>query len=123
MTPFGQRLRELREERQLKQADMAESLGLSAAYISALEHGHRGKPSRELVHQICSYFGLIWEEADQLQQLAECSHPKISVNTAGMHPLATECANLLASDIAGKSDHQLAELRDFLLQQRQETIT
>lgn len=120
MTPFGQRLRELREEHQIKQADMAESLGLSAAYISALEHGHRGKPSRELVHQICAFFGLIWEDADHLQQLAATSHPKISVNTAGMNPLATECANLLASDIAGKSDKQLEELRDFLIAQRQD---
>ena len=44
MTPFGQRLRELRRQRGIAQKDMAAALGVSAAYLSALEHGHRGQP-------------------------------------------------------------------------------
>src|SRR6202012_2574931 len=38
MTPFGERLRELRAQRGLSQTQMAADLGLSAAYLSALEH-------------------------------------------------------------------------------------
>ena len=44
MTPFGWRLRELRRGQGKRLKDMAASLGVSAAYLSALEHGHRGRP-------------------------------------------------------------------------------
>lgn len=120
MTPFGEELRRLRRENNVKQADLAHAIGLSAAYMSALEHGKRGKPSRELVHQICSYFGLIWEDADKLQQLADRSHPKVTVNTAGLDARATECANLLAETIGGKTPQQLEELHMVLLRQKLE---
>ena len=43
MTPFGKRLRTLREERGILLKDMAADLGVSATYLSALEHGRRSK--------------------------------------------------------------------------------
>ena len=43
MTPFGQKLRDLRRERNISQKEMAGALGVSAAYLSALEHGHRDR--------------------------------------------------------------------------------
>ena len=47
MTPFGQRMRELRAERGLTQQQQAEQLGVSKAYISALETGNgAGHPLR-----------------------------------------------------------------------------
>lgn len=55
MTPFGLRLRLLREARGITQAELATALHVSAAYLSALEHGHRGRPSAGLVHQVNEY--------------------------------------------------------------------
>jgi len=52
MTPFGEKLRTLRRQRGLSLKRMAEDLHLSSAYLSALEHGHRGRPSPGLVMQI-----------------------------------------------------------------------
>ena len=46
MTPFGERVRRLRRERGLLLKDMAAHLGVSSAYLSALERGERGKPGR-----------------------------------------------------------------------------
>ena len=63
MTPFGRRMRELRAERGLTQQQQAEQLGVSKAYISALEIGNRGKPSVPFVDQICAWLGLIWDDA------------------------------------------------------------
>lgn len=99
MTPFGEKLRTLRAEREIQLKDMAASLGVSAAYLSALEHGHRGKPNRRFVHQVCQYFGIIWDEAEALQALADRSHPRVVVDTAGLPARATELANLLAEKI------------------------
>ena len=45
MTPFGRKLREMRRARGATLSEMAEALGVSAAYLSALEHGRRPKPT------------------------------------------------------------------------------
>ncbi|HVG80935.1 MAG TPA: helix-turn-helix domain-containing protein [Methylomirabilota bacterium] len=99
MTPFGARLRELRQARNIQLKDMARGLGVSAAYLSALEHGHRGRPNRTFVHRICAYLNIIWDEAEELLALAQLSHPRITVDTAGLSPEATELANRLAERI------------------------
>jgi len=99
MTPFGKKVREHRRAKGLTLKQMAADLGVSAAYFSALEHGHRGRPSSGLVAQIAGYFTLMWDEAEEIKELAALSHPKITVNTAGLNPKATELANLLADNI------------------------
>jgi transcriptional regulator with XRE-family HTH domain len=115
MTPFGEKIRQLRQGRGMAQKEMAASLGVSSAYLSALEHGHRGRPAVGLVMQICALFGLIWDEAEELKRLAVLSHPRIVVDTAGLSPKATELANLLAENISELDeetlDWVLAEIR------------
>ncbi|MEE9318773.1 MAG: helix-turn-helix domain-containing protein [Rhodospirillales bacterium] len=99
MTPFGTKIREYRAEKGISLKKMAEDLGVSSAYFSALEHGHRGQPGSGLIQQICGYFGLMWDEAEELKCLGELSHPRVVVDTAGLSPTATELANLLAKAI------------------------
>lgn len=99
MTPFGQKIRALRERHGVNLQDMAAALGVSTSYLSALEHGRRGRPSRIRVHEICQYFNLVWDDADELQRLARISHPRVTVDTSGLTPDATELANELANRI------------------------
>ena len=110
MTPFGQRLREIRAQRGLALKEMAAGLQVSAAYLSAMEHGHRGKPSRRFVHRVCQYLGVIWDEAEELQGLADISHPRVVVDTAGMNPAATELANRLAASIGSMKPKDIEAL-------------
>ena len=115
MTPFGTRVRELRKARGITLKQMADDLGVSSAYFSALEHGHRGRPGSGLVQQVCGYFDLMWDDAEELRRLAELSHPRIVVDTAGLSPKATELANTLAETIKDLDeetiDWVLAEIR------------
>ena len=76
-------------------------LGVSAAYLSALEHGRRGAPGSGLVHQVCEIFGLIWDEADELARLARLSRPRVRVNTGGLTPEQTALANRLVAERSG----------------------
>ena len=99
MTPFGEKIREYRKKKKISLKSMAADLGVSSAYFSALEHGWRGKPGSGLVQQLCGYFGLIWDEAESLKRLAELSHPKKTINTAGLSSKATLLANLLSEKI------------------------
>jgi transcriptional regulator with XRE-family HTH domain len=108
MTPFGEKVRALREARGITMKQMAADLKVSAAYLSALEHGHRGKPSWWLVQRICDYFQIIWDEAEELSKLAKLSHPRAVIGTAGLSPKATELANRLARDI-GKLDDAMID--------------
>lgn len=99
MTPFGARVRELRAAKAIQLKDMAQDLQVSSAYLSALEHGKRGRPGPGFVMQIANYFGLIWDEVDDLKRLAQLSHPRIAVDTGGLTPKATLLANLIAGHI------------------------
>jgi len=110
MTPFGARLRELRAARGVTLSRMAADLGLSPAYLSALEHGRRSRPTPGLVRQICTYFDLIWDDADVLTALARRSRPKVTIDTGGLSPRATELANLLAERIGRLTEPDLAAL-------------
>lgn len=110
MTPFGAKVRELRKKRGITQADMAAALAVSSAYLSALEHGRRGRPTWFMVQRIIAFFNVIWDEAEELQRLAEMSDPKITIDTGGLDPAATELANLLAQKIDGLSKESLEQL-------------
>jgi transcriptional regulator with XRE-family HTH domain len=114
MTPFGARLRALRQERGITQRRLATELQVSTAYLSALEHGKRGAPSAGLVHQVNEFFGLIWDDADELRALARLSNPRVTVNTAGLSPEQTALANRLAQAIHRLSPETVAALHAML---------
>ena len=115
MTPLGARMRELRDSRGVTLKEMAKALNVSSAYLSALEHGKRGKPTWILLQRIIHYFNVIWDEAEELQRLAEISDPKISIDTGGLSPEATELANRLARDISRLSPEDLSALKAELI--------
>ena len=111
MTPLGARMRAMREARGVTLKEMAKSLRVSSAYLSALEHGRRGKPTWILLQRIIAYFNVIWDEAEDLQRLAELSDPKVAIDTGGLPPEATELANRLARDIGRLSVEDLVFLK------------
>jgi transcriptional regulator with XRE-family HTH domain len=110
MTPFGERIRALRLERGVSQKDMAAAVGVSPAYLSALEHGRRGVPSWTLIQKMIGYFNIIWDEAEELQLLAETSYPRVRIDTSGLSPAATALANLLAENIGRLDDAAIVEI-------------
>lgn len=114
MTPFGARLRAIRADRGMALKDMAAGLQVTPAYLSAMEHGHRGKPSRRFVHRVCQFLGIIWDDAEALQELADLSHPRVVVDTAGLSPEATELANRMAAQIHDLKEEDLRRFLDDL---------
>ena len=115
MTPLGAKIRQLREERGISLKEMAAALNVSSAYLSALEHGKRGKPTGFLLHRIIAFFNVIWDEAEELQRLAEISDPKVTIDTGGMAPEATELTNRLAAAIGRLEAEDLRFLKDEVM--------
>ena len=112
MTPFGVKVRLLRKAREVTLKMMAGDLGVSQAYMSALEHGHRGRAGPGFVMQICDYFDLIWDEVEELKRLAALSHPRAVIDTAGLSAKATHLANLLAERIVELDEETLDWMLD-----------
>jgi transcriptional regulator with XRE-family HTH domain len=114
VTPFGLKLRQLRHAKGVSQKEMAAALGISAAYLSALEHGRRGIPTWVMVQKMIGYFNIIWDDAEELQRLAETSHPRVVIDTSGLSPQATELANLLAERVGSLDARTLAEMTSLI---------
>lgn len=114
MTPFGRRVRELRAQKGITLAQMAQGLGVTPAYLSALEHGKRGRPTFTLIQGTIHLLGVIWDEADALVRLADLSHPRVTVDTAGLDAEATLFANRLAREIDALETDDLRRLAAVL---------
>jgi transcriptional regulator with XRE-family HTH domain len=110
MTPFAEKIRDLRAEVGVTLKQMAAALEVSPAYLSALEHGHRGRPSPGLTRQICAYFDIIWDDAEELRKLSDLSHPKVTVDTSGLSARHTELANRLSQKIRDLSTREAEDL-------------
>ena len=119
MTPFGEKMRKLRADRAITLKQMSAAIGVSSAYLSALEHGKRGRPGWHLIQRIIAYINTIWDEAEGVTRLARISHPRITIDTSGLNPLATELANRLADDIGKLEPQTLNELLKVLAAKKQ----
>ncbi len=118
MTPFGDSMRRLRAERGVTLKEMADAIGVSSAYLSALEHGKRGRPGWHLIQRILTFFNIIWDDAEEVVRLARISHPRITIDTSGLNPRATELANRLADEISRLDGASLDELLAVLERKR-----
>ena len=114
MTPFGDAVRLLRHKKGVSQKQMAAAIGVSPAYLSALEHGKRGAPSFEFQQRVAGYFNVIWDDADELFGIAAISDPKVVLDTAGLPSAHTAFANRLAGRIRGLSGETIRILEDVL---------
>lgn len=73
MTPFGNTLSKLRRSRKLQQRQLAESIGVQPCYISAIEGGKKGPPSKPVLQKLFDSLKLTSEEVQILQSTIEPS--------------------------------------------------
>lgn len=121
MTPFGEALRRLRAERGISQKEMARALGVSPAYLSALEHGRRGRPGWQFTQRVVGYLNIIWDDAEHLERLSHLSDPRVVIDTSSLSSEATLLANHLAEDIRILDDASIARLAGVLEEERRRT--
>lgn len=116
MTPFGEAMRELRRKKGVTQKEMASALGVSQAYLSALEHGNRSAPSFDFIQRVAGYFNIIWDDLEDLMRLAGLSHPRVVIDTAGLDAAYTALANRLAHEIRNLDRETVAAIDGILAQ-------
>ena len=110
MTPFGIKLKHIREQKHKSLKDLSKALKVSIPYVSMLENGKRGRPADGLIELICSYFKLSWEEADELKFLAKHSDINTKMNSEKLSLNATMLTNVLKNNIKWLNEEQLKNL-------------
>ena len=114
MTPFGEVMRDLRKRKGVTQKEMAAALGVSPAYLSALEHGNRSAPSFDFIQRVAGYFNIIWDDLEDLMRVAGLSHPRAVIDTSGLASNYTALANRMAREIRRLDDDDIAAIMTIL---------
>lgn len=106
MTKFGIFVRKLRLDKGIRLRDMAKDLGISPAYLSAMETGHKDI-SDSLADKISSVYNLSTEQTKELKHSIMLSQQKICITTGQI-----AWKNEIVSKLKGKLD-TLSEEQQF----------
>jgi transcriptional regulator with XRE-family HTH domain len=113
LTEFGQFLRKLRIDRGKLLKDMADTLGVSASYLSAVETGKRNIPSG-WVAKIAEDYSLDLFEQEGLTRAAQNSVREVNLDLTKMSQPKKETALLFARQFERIDNSALEEIRKLL---------
>lgn len=116
MTPFGRFMRNLRLDRAMMLKESAEALGVTSAYLSALEHGKKGRPGPQLLELIAETMSLNPAQQADLMKAVEDSDTRFEIPSKST-PIAFETANAFARKLPSLSDIQLTRIKTILAEQ------
>lgn len=116
-TELGKELRKLRIDENERLLDMANRIGKSAAFVSAVEIGKKSPPSgfEELIVRA---YGLVGTAAAKLREAADKSRSVFTIEPTNM--LGRDTAGLLARRMNTLSDDQLEAIKEILKRGRDE---
>jgi len=113
LTEFGQYLRKLRIDYNLFLKDMAEKLGVTSSYLSAVETGKRNIPN-DWVEKICKLYKLDEFEREDLQVATTNSARAVTIDLSDMTQKKRETALLFARKFDDVDDSAIEVMRKLL---------
>ncbi len=112
LTPFGIEVRKLRLDAGMLMKDMADKLGVSPSWLSAMETGRKSVPD-DLVPRISRLFGLTGERVERLAEAARASRQQFTLNP-GNDPLRRDVAAALARRFDEFDEEELRKLQSIV---------
>ncbi len=79
VTTFGKTIRKLRIDAGIVLKDMAETLGVSSAYLSSIELGKKNITTK-IIESICANYSLSDSQKSELEKAADISQPSIKLD-------------------------------------------
>lgn len=117
MTDIAKFLRKLRIDNEQSLGDMAEKIGLSAAYLSAIENNKRVAPE-DMKDKLFSKYSLSEEQKLEFARLVAESREKVEIDLKGVQeelfPEYVDTAVMFAHDLSQMNRSQLAEIKELL---------
>lgn len=113
LTRFGKMLRTIRLDRDELLRDMAEKLGVTVAYLSAVENGKRKVPD-EWIPKIVDLYELDDDVAEKLQKFAYEERNDLKLNLGNITPDQRELAYSFARRFKNLSSNDVLEMKKIL---------
>ncbi len=114
LTPFGKKVRKLRIDVGVTLKSMADVMGVTSSYLSAIETGKRAVTSQVLDAIVGYFFNEGIQARDELAQAARDSQQSVEINLSGKNEHAREAAMAFARNFDELSDRDFERLRDLL---------
>ncbi|ALB49907.1 helix-turn-helix transcriptional regulator [Cronobacter sakazakii] len=114
LTPFGKKVRKLRIDVGVTLKSMADAMGVTSSYLSAIETGKRAVTSQVLDSIINYFVGEGIQAREELTKAARDSQQSVEINLSGKTERAREAAMAFARNFDELSDSDFARLRDLL---------
>ena len=109
LNEFGKALRKIRIEHQELLKDMADKLGVSSAYLSAVETGKRRIP-QGWVNNIVELYSLDSHQGSLLQDAMDRAVPDITIPLDGASMAKRDAVLSFARALDGLSDEELSKI-------------
>ena len=113
MTPFGKCIEDIRRCRRMKQATLADLIGINPSYLCALEKGKKPPPSSHVIERIFLNLNLTDIERSELENSIENSQLTIKL-PEDLHIDEYKLVHELVMQLGSLSDKKIAYLRTTL---------
>ena len=117
LTECGKIIRKIRIDNQELLKDMAKKLGVSSAYLSAVETGKRKVPS-DWVAKVSTLYALDHESKDELELACEQSAQEVKISLAKATGLQRRTAISFAKALEGLDDQKLKKIMEVVDERR-----
>ncbi|WP_215761246.1 helix-turn-helix domain-containing protein [Acetobacter sp. P1H12_c] len=117
VTEFGKELRKIRIDRDERLMDMADKIGKSSAFISAVEVGKKSPP-QGFEEVIAHVYGLAEEFREKLKRAADRARKSFTIEPHSI--LGRDTAGLMARRMNDLSEEQLSEIFAILTKNKGE---
>jgi transcriptional regulator with XRE-family HTH domain len=111
LTDIGKELRKLRIDTEERMLDMAQTLRISPAFLSAVEIGHKSPPD-DFAQRVIKGYSLKGEHAERIVTAIDRSRKNFKLTPHS--PMARDTAGLLARKFNSLSNAQLLDIRSLL---------
>lgn len=110
-TALGKFLRKIRVDRDERLYDMAKRLGVSSAFLSGVENGHK-KASVHLINKVVEYYNLNESQQEKLKDAVSLSENRIDISQ--FSPQKQEATLMFARKFDELTDEQIEQIQKIL---------
>lgn len=112
-TSFGKEIRKLRVDHDQTQKDLAKLLGVSPAFLSAVEVGKKQVP-KNWTEKIAEIYRLSQRQTERLQAAIDDSSAAVKIDLRSASRLKRQMAIKLAWEFSGMDDETAKQILDIL---------
>ena len=117
ISKFGKCIRNIREQENDSLRQMAIKLGISAAFLSAMEVGRKSIP-HEYIDKIKSIYNLTKEQEIELEKSIYLTNERVHIELAEMNEAQKDVSLMFARKIKTANNDLLEELKKVLFDEK-----